>query len=105
MRYIFTLLITLVYLFSTAQTVTVTGTVTGKSDASPVPGATILFQSRTDSLNRQILLTDSTGNFSTKATAGLYKLEITNVGYLPIDTLIIIGDSAKHLGHILMMKN
>lgn len=105
MRYIFTLLITLVYLFSSAQTVTVTGTVIDKNDASPVPGATILFQSRTDSLNKQILVTDSTGNLSTKATAGLYKLEITNVGYLPVDTLIIVGDSAKNLGSILMMKN
>src|SRR5689334_18496016 len=105
MRYIYTLLITLAYLATSAQTVPVTGTVTSKGDASPVAGATILFQSPPDSHNKQILLTDTTGTFYAKATAGLYKLQITNVGYLPVDTLIIIGDSAKNIGIITMMKN
>lgn len=105
MRYIFTLLITVAYLISSAQTVPVTGNVTAGTDGTSVAGATILFQSRTDSLNKQILLTDSTGSFTAKAIAGLYKLQITNVGFLPVDTLIIVADVPKNLGTIQMMKN
>jgi hypothetical protein len=105
MRFIFTLLITLVYLSPSAQSVTISGSITDKSETTSVAGATVFLQSRADSLNKQILLTDSTGKFSTKALPGLYKLQITTVGYLPVDTLLMVGDSSKHLGNIAMMKN
>src|SRR5690349_19318204 len=104
MKVIFTLLILIVHFTAISQT-PVSGGLKYNNDGTPVAGATISFQSRTDSLNRHILVSDSVGHFNAQLAPGLYKLQITAVGYLPIDSLPLIGDSSLNLGTLSMMKN
>lgn len=103
MRIIFTLLILTVVSASYGQTLA--GTVKDRSDNSAVAGSTILLQSRTDSTNTKLLVTDSLGRFRINAIPGLYTLQISTVGYLPYDTLLIAGDSITNLGTLSLQKN
>jgi len=103
MRIIFTLLILSVLSKSYGQTLT--GAVKDRSDNLPVPGSTIVLQSRTDSTNTKLLVTDSLGQFRINTIPGLYKLQISAVGYISFDSLLISGDSVTSLGTIYLLKN
>ncbi|MBL7700036.1 MAG: outer membrane beta-barrel protein [Chitinophagaceae bacterium] len=103
MRIIFTLLILAVV--STSYGQTITGSVRDRSDRSPVAGSTIFLQSRTDSTNTKFLVTDSVGAFRISVFPGLYKLQISAVGYISLDTLLVAGESVTDLGTISLLKN
>ena len=105
MRYIFTLFIFTWCFSSLAQTVNLTGSVKDNTENLPVAGATVFLQSRTDSTNKQLMLTDSLGSFRVRTASGLYKLQITAVGYISLDTLLLLNDSLANIGAVSLIQN
>ena len=83
MRKLFSLLpLLLLAIFSFAQQKTITGTVTGKLDKTPLAGVSVQSKNKT-------VLTDASGNFSIEATTG-DDLTFTYVGKKPV-TLKVSG--------------
>lgn len=103
MRIIFTLLILFVLSKSYAQTLT--GTIKDKADNLPVAGSTVSLQSRTDSTNTRLLVTDSLGQFRINIAAGLYRLSVSAVGFVSYDTLLMTTDSLTSVGTLYLLKN
>src|SRR5258708_31006012 len=78
----------LMALLSFAQKKIITGTVTGKSDKTPIEGATVQSKNKT-------ILTDSAGKFTIEASVG-DNLTFTHIGMKPT-SLKITGTSQNFL--------
>ncbi|RYZ43855.1 MAG: TonB-dependent receptor, partial [Sphingobacteriales bacterium] len=102
MRILFTLAIVLA--FSATYSQSISASVRDKSENMPVAGATVMLQSRSDSSNTRLLVTDTLGQFRIFSPPGLYKLQISAVGYIALDSLLIVGDSAVDLGTVYLLK-
>ena len=76
-------------LFTFAQQRNITGTVTGKSDKTPLSGVSVQTKSKT-------VLTDASGKFSIEASAG-DNLSFSYVGMKPV-TIKIDGSQSEFSG-------
>ena len=85
MRKLFFLLpLLLLAIFSFAQQKTITGTVTGKTDKTPLAGVSVQSKNKT-------VLTDASGKFSIEASAG-DNLTFSYVGMKPVTIKVADND-------------
>ena len=106
MRCIFTLLLSSLLITAFGQNVPVSGSIHDRLDHAPLYGATISFQSKTDSALQFFAITDSAGNFYVSAAPGNYRLAVSTVGYLSFDSLLTVTDGDPlQIDNILLVKN
>jgi hypothetical protein len=105
MKWTFTLLLSTLMITTFGQTVPVSGRIHDLFDNSPLQGSTVIFQSGTDSALQYFTVTDSVGAFRLQMTPGVYRLQVSTVGYLPLDSLLTVSAGMPVLRNLALVKN
>ncbi|MEM6843231.1 MAG: outer membrane beta-barrel protein [Bacteroidota bacterium] len=88
--------------FLNAQTLTISGTLLDSADQNPLPGATVIL-SPVDQSGAIATTTNLTGQFQLERLAtGGYQLKITFVGYQPYEKWVMLRDTDRNLGKIIL---
>jgi hypothetical protein len=87
------------------QVFSVSGQVTDKSDAAPLPGVTIQLTGKSDTSVKSGAITDLNGNFSIdNLVAGTYSLHFNYVGYKKVDKDVTITVNNVSVGTIQLVS-
>lgn len=86
-----------------AQSLLLSGRVTDKKDASPLPGVSVSVVSKADTTKKTGGVTDAEGNFSVSVSApGFYDVRLSYIGYKPATRIAEVTDKEFPMGTITM---
>jgi len=86
-----------------AQSLSLSGKVTDKKDASPLPGVSVSVVSKADTNVKTGGVTDADGNFSVLVSGpGFYDVRLSYVGYKPVTRIAEVTDKEFPMGAIPM---